>query len=433
MPLGDTAVNTIRIKSQTLAKHISQWLTVIMVALTIAACGGGGGGSESSAASSSGSSPSPTPAPPVTFDSDNNNSFASADPVTTTGTFAGSSHDADDTVDYFAFTAPRGTNYRITLKWDITTSDLALALYNSSRALTQNSTALHSNSEWISSFTLSAGELCYLVVDAVNTGGIRLNYSLTLEEVIPVTPPTDPDSRDFATASTITQPGLTYADGASVNNNDDRFDYYKFTATENAEYEVQLNWADAAHDLDMVVYDATENIVGTAINKNVRPEIVADIQLIINQSIYIRVEGFDTASTNAAYELNIVNPSVSTPPSSADVDNNGSPGEATVFAGTGSATGAVDGGVDSFDYYSFAVPIDGNYDFDLNWNSNAYDLDIQILNAAEYVIANSVGVNSSNESILNMPLTAGTLIYIAVKAFSTNGEVVDYKLSISND
>ncbi|QEH32938.1 hypothetical protein OJF2_14280 [Aquisphaera giovannonii] len=357
-------------------------------------------------------------AAPGTYDSYQRNDYpwTATDMVTvrdqyTYGRQSIDSRDAAAMGDWYSFNIPRGgvAGNFAAIDFNAAYGDLDLRLYDSDLNLLDQSTG-SGNHEQVSFNRLPVGR--YYVQVYGYAGATNPDYALTINEA-PVRPdamePNDSlgGARDLGTLQ-----GTTIKDGLSIHSSTDQ-DWFKFTtlATSRPGDGVGITFDDAVGDLDLYLYDAGGNLLGSSRGTG-KVELV-DMGGLPAGTYFARVQGF-LGDTNDRYIL-----ALQTPRATAAADLL----EPNDTRATATALGAVSGrrevanmsihagagGQPNDDWFRFdlaAAAING-HDARIEFDATLGDLDLELYNSAGTMLNRSAGV-SGVEQISLAGLAAGT-------------------------
>jgi hypothetical protein len=351
-----------------------------------------------------------------------NGSFAQATELgtVTTRTEPNLSIDAPADTDYFHFTASTAGAAVITVRFSTAQGDLDFAIYDSAQQLVNVS----SGTGDVESLTLTVvpGAAYYVHVYGY-AGDTNPAYELSVDNS--GAPPAD-DLEPNDSPSTATPLGLRGAasfTGLTIHSATD-VDYFPLVAAATGTLTADLSFVHAAGNLDLFVYDAALNLVGSS-TTTTDAEHVA-VPCTAGATYYVVVTGAGGA-TNPSYDLQIQAPDA--PPDR--FEPNDSVAQA---APLGTFTSHTESGLsihasDNDDYFSFVAAATGKLAVTLTFVQSRGDLDLSVYaNGTTQPPITSSGVGDTEVVYFNA--VAGQTYYFKVAGFG--GALNDaYSLAIA--
>ena len=311
---------------------------------------------------------------------------------------------SSDRHDYYRFSLEESSQLDLSLSG--LSSDADIALLDSSGNELFESTNAGSSNETIH-IQLSEG-VYYLDVYAYSIWS-ETNYDLTVS----ATANNDPGNNlDNATDITVGEDPTTYSDWVGAS---DRDDYYRFSLDESSR--VNLSVTGLSDDADVQILDSSGNQLFESSNSASNDETI-NAQLTAG-TYFIRVFAY-TSFDNTEYDLTISTSVTEDPGNTLDEAKE-------IVIGEDSTTfNEWVGSSDRNDYYRFSIDESKNLNLSLSGLSS--DADVQLLDDAGSVVAQSTNSGSNSEAI-EAQLGAGTY-YIRVNAY-LSFDNTDYSLTVS--
>jgi Lysyl oxidase/Bacterial pre-peptidase C-terminal domain len=319
--------------------------------------------------------------------------------------------------DYFQFTAESTADFNLSLAFDHLLGDVELEVYDSNEMLLGASTSADDRESVV--IHAIQGDT-YLIRAYGYAGATNSAYDLTIEG------PPQPDALEvnntFATASDLGLVGDLHLSFLSIHEpfNDD---YYALTAASNGLIDISVLTEHDRGDVDLAVYDGSQSFLADSTSTEDFEQL--SIAALAGETYYIKVYGFG-GDTNPDYQLLIDGPAI--PPDAYEPNDSFATaydfGTTEHFAAAGLSIHA--SGND--DYYKLMAPATGPLFIDLSFTHALGNLDVQVLDAAQNVVASSQSI--SNQEHLEIAATAGQayVIHVFGVAGATNAQ---YDLAIS--
>jgi hypothetical protein len=284
---------------------------------------------------------------------------------------------APDNDDFYKVTASADGTLSISLEFDNAAGDIDMRVFDSS----QNQLAISNsiaNREQVNIEALT-GEQFFVQVYGYN-GATNEDYSLLVDQPDDLPPPTGDafESNDsFETASDLAPAEDTLYEDLSIHTPDND-DFYKVTASADGTLSISLEFDNAAGDIDMRVYDSSQNQL--AISNSIANREQVNVEALTGEEFFVQVYGYNGA-TNEDYSLLVDQPDDLPPPTGGgstitgtvsndlidgtDGDDviNGLAGRDVIFGSSGNDI--VDGGGAEYDQVNYSES-KNDYDFARN-------------------------------------------------------------------